>query len=111
MTKPFQTRAFVALMIGLSGLGLPITGIVNHYYGFAGFSVARHAWMSAHNFLGLVFVAFAIWHVVLNRRTMGNYLRNALAKAAGIRSEAVIASAVLATGLLLFVGHAFHAGH
>lgn len=110
MARKFNTRAFVVLMILFSGLGLPVTGIANHIYGFAPISVERHAWMSAHNVLGLLFVIFSIWHVVLNRRVLLNYMRSAAARVPAINREALLAGAVVAFVLLLFVGHAFHAG-
>jgi hypothetical protein len=68
--KRFNTRAFVAITIALSTLGLPIAGLPLHVLDSAPLTVARHAWMSAHNALGIVFVIFAIWHVVLNRRAL-----------------------------------------
>ena len=71
----FDTRGFVALIIALCGLGLPITGVANHLHGFNPLSVARHAWMSAHNCLGLLFILFAIWHLVLNRRALWKVLQ------------------------------------
>jgi len=89
-------RAFVALALTFSGLGLPVTGYVNHVYQFAPMSMARHAWMSAHNILGVQFAVFAIWHAILNRRALSF---NRMAVYAG-----------LTVGLLsaLVVSHAFH---
>lgn len=108
--RKFNARAFAALMIAFSGLGLPVTGVANHFYGSAALSFARHAWMSAHNALGLLFVAFAIWHIVLNRRALWNHLKSAAARVSPVSREALLAGAVVAAVLLLFVGHAFHAG-
>ena len=55
-SRPFNPRAFVALMVGFSGIGLPMTGIANHIFGFSPLTIERHAWMSAHTVLGLLFV-------------------------------------------------------
>jgi len=109
-TRKLNPGAFVALMIGLSGLGLPVTGIVNHVYGFSPPSSARHAWMSAHNGLGVLFVTFLVWHVVLNRRALWNHVRSTAARIPAMSRESMLATAVIAVTLLLFVGHAFHAG-
>ena len=109
-TKKLNPRAFAALMIGLSGLGLPVTGLVTHVYAFSPLSVARHAWMSAHNALGVLFVAFSIWHIVLNRRALLNHVRSAASQIPAIRRELVVAAAVVTLTLLLSVGHALHAG-
>jgi hypothetical protein len=105
-TKSFNTRAFVTLTVALSGLGLPVTGLPLHLLDSARLSVARHAWMAAHNILGFVFVGFAIWHVVLNRRALRNHLRHAAAHAREVNREALLALAVVAAALL-FAGHAF----
>lgn len=94
--KTWNMRAFVALAMTFSGLCLPVTGYANHVYQFAPMSVARHAWMAAHNVLAVQFTVFAIWHAILNRRAF-NF--NRMAVYAG-----------LFVGLLsvLFVSHAFH---
>ena len=59
-TRTLNPRAFVALILVWRGLGLPVTGVMNHVYGFSPLSVERHAWISAHNALGLLFVVFSI---------------------------------------------------
>jgi len=103
-------RALVALVIGLSGLGLPVTGLVNHFYGFSPPSLERHAWMSAHNALGVLFVVFSIFHIVLNRRALLNHIKNKASQLPAVSRELVLAGTVVAATLLLLVGHAFHAG-
>jgi uncharacterized iron-regulated membrane protein len=105
-SKRFNARAFASVTLGLSGLGLPITGLANHALAFEPLTMARHAWMSAHNSLGIVFVVASIWHVWLNRRPLWSHLRNAAANAAGVSREALLALAVVAFSLL-FTGHAF----
>jgi hypothetical protein len=108
--KKFNTRAFVTLMICFSGLGLPITGYANHLYGFSQLTMARHAWMSAHNVLGIFFTIFVVWHVVLNRRALLAYLKNFAASTPFLSRESLLAIVILAMALFLFIGHAFHAG-
>ncbi len=102
-------RAFTALMMTLSGIGLPVTGIANHVYGFSPMTTARHAWMTAHNVLGVVFVFFVIWHMALNRRALWNHVKGIGRGSAITAREAVLAGAVVALALLL-VGHAFVVG-
>ncbi len=109
--KAFNHRAFVAMVMVFSGLALTVTGVANHVYGLAPLSVGRHAWMSAHNALGLLFVVFSIWHVVLNRKALSSHVRNTAARLHVMSREAMLAGAVVAMTLLLFVGHVFHAGH
>ena len=108
--KRLNPRAFTAMMMVFSGLGLPLTGIVNHAYGFAPLSVERHAWMSAHNALGILFALFAIWHIVLNRRAVWNHVRSTASRIPAMSREAMLAGGVVAITLLVFIGHAFHAG-
>jgi len=108
--RAFKHRAFVTMVMAFSGLALPVTGIVNHFYGFDPPSVERHAWMSAHNALGLVFVVFSFWHVVLNRKALWSHVRDTTAHLPIPSREAVLAGSVVVIVLALFVGHAFHAG-
>ena len=107
--KSLNTRSFVGLVIAFSGLGLPLTGVANHFYGFS-WTMERHAWMSAHNALGVLFVVFAIWHIVLNRRALWNHVRGTVAWIPGVSRELALASALVAVMLLLSVGHALHVG-
>lgn len=104
-------RALVTSLIVFSGLGLPITGIVNHFYGFSMLTVERHAWMAAHNVLGLLFAVFSVWHVVLNRRAIRKYLAINLKRVPTVSREAIFAGSFVAFALLVFVGHAFYAGY
>jgi hypothetical protein len=105
-----NTRAFVAMVIGLSGLGLPLTGVANHIHGFSELTVERHAWMSAHNALGLVFVTFSVWHAALNWRPLWKYIRTAAARIPPVSREAALAGLLLALLLAVSVGHAFRGG-
>ncbi len=106
----FDSRAFVAIMISLSGLSLPITGYVCHLYGFHPLSLSRHAWMSAHNAFGFLFAAFVLWHVALNRKARLNHVKSSTLKIPKLRRELLVATLAVALTLLLAVGHAFHAG-
>ena len=112
MEKParkFRYRTFVDLMLGICVPGLAVTGIANHIHGFSNLTVARHAWMAAHNVLGVLFAACAIGHMLLNRRALWSHIRSLAAGNALASREALAAGAVMALALL-FVSHAFHAG-
>lgn len=108
-TRRFNIRSFVVMMISLTGLGLPLTGVANHVYGFSAFSLERHIWMSAHNVLGILFTIFTIWHVVLNRRSLAGYLKLTALRSSFISREALLALAVTMSVLFIFIGHAYHA--
>lgn len=102
----FNTRAFVVSMAVFTGLSLPFTGLANHLSGFEPLTTSRHAWMAAHNVMGILFAFFVTWHVVLNRRSLAHHLR----KAAPLSREAKIAAAITASLLFVAIGHAFVGG-
>lgn len=103
-------RAFVALAMAFSAIGLPVTGIANHLRQFDDLTRARHAWMSAHNVLALIFVVFAVWHVALNWRPLARHVRGLAERFPSVSREAALAAALVGSLLLLAVGHALHLG-
>jgi uncharacterized membrane protein YidH (DUF202 family) len=107
--RPLNIRAFVALVAALAGVGLPVSGFANHLLQMEPMTQRRHAWMSAHNGLGLLFAAFAIWHVVLNRGAFLRYLHGLTARSHRSRQEIAWAVAVVAAVLVVTVGHTLHA--
>ncbi len=104
----FNTRAFIAITAAVAGLGLPITGYENHIFQFYPMTVQRHAWMSAHNILAIIFSIFTIWHIILNRRALLRYAKGAAAHVPFIRREAILAICLVGLCLLIVVGHALH---
>jgi hypothetical protein len=106
--KLFNQHAFTALGASLSGLGLPFTGLANHIYQLDSMTLPRHAWMSAHNTLGILFLFFVIWHIVLNRRTLAKYVRGFTAGRGFASREAICATVIVVFFVSFFVGHAFH---
>jgi hypothetical protein len=74
--KPFNKRAFTAIMSGLTALTLPFTGLVLHGYSEGAVSGDKHFWLMAHVVLGFIFVFFAAWHAIINRRALLNYIKS-----------------------------------
>jgi hypothetical protein len=106
--KLFNLRGFVILTATVTGLGLPITGLANHLHQMDPIiSFWRHAWMSAHNILGVLFMASTVLHAIFNRRILLNYVRGHAARP-GIGREAVGAIVFVAAMLFVVVGHTFH---
>jgi hypothetical protein len=103
----FNTRAFVALTATIAGLGLPLSGYFNHLFQMDPMTIQRHAWMSAHNILGVIFMVFAVWHATLNRRALFNHAKGFVMRIPFLSREAIMATGVVALGLFIFVGHAF----
>ena len=108
--KQFNRRAFVALVATMSGLGLPVTGLMNHLHQTEPATLVRHVWMSAHNSLGIIFVVFAVWHAVLNRRALLSHLRGAVAQVPRLTREAIVAVMLVVALVGIVVSHAFHTG-
>jgi hypothetical protein len=108
-SKPFNQRAFVALVAAVAGLGLPLTGLFTHLLGTEAISPRRHFWMAAHNGLGILFATFVVWHLVLNRRALLAHIRGVSGPSRSVRREILWATAVVAAVLLVAAGHTFHA--
>jgi len=102
----FDTRAFVALTAIITGLGLPVSGYVNHLYQMDPMTIQRHAWMAVHNVLGVIFTIFTIWHILLNRRALFNHVKGIATRMPLIHREAISATGVVLIGLL-YAGHVF----
>ena len=107
-SSQFSIRGFSAIILAVATLGLPVTGVANHVYGFSGLDVTRHAWMAAHNALGTLFMIAAALHLVLNRRALIAHMRKVSADIFRMRREALWACGATALLLLVAVGHAFH---
>ena len=113
-TRPvWNQRAFVALGAVLSGLALPVTGLLDHTAGSSS-SEAAVGWSIAHVAVGSLFVGFAGWHIVLNRRPLLKYLRAAGGASGAMRRlparETVVAAAIVGGVVALTVVHALAEG-
>ena len=106
--KPFNQRAFVSLVAAVSGLGLPLTGLFTHLTGTEFLTPRRHFWMAGHTSLGIVFTAFVVWHVVLNRRALLAHVRGVTGRWHAVSREILWATALVAATLLGAVGHTLH---
>ncbi|MBW2621615.1 MAG: DUF4405 domain-containing protein [Deltaproteobacteria bacterium] len=104
--KTFNKRAFVAFVAALAGLGLPVTGLANYFLRMDPLTLQHHAWMSAHNSLGVLFTVFAVWPAILNRRALIKHARGIGPRLPGVRRETVYAVVLVAVTLFIFVGHA-----
>jgi len=104
--KPFNKRSFISTALLVSGLSLPISGIMNHYFQFDKLTLARHFWMSAHDIAGILFVIFSILHISYNWRVLLNYVKKA--KEMFISKEALTAIAFVIIIVGLVSSHAFH---
>lgn len=102
----FNKRAFISVGMFISGIGLPLSGIMNHYLAFDSMTTERHAWMSAHNILGIFFILFAVFHIIYNWKGLIKYIKNSVE--AFISKEAVTALSVVLFFLVLVILHTFY---
>jgi len=104
--KHFNKRAFISTVMFISAIGLPISGIMNHYLAFDILSSEKHLWMSVHNISGIIFTIFAIWHIILNWHQLINYVKK---KTQTVISKEFIAGVSLVFVLLFItILHTFH---
>jgi len=104
--RKFNKRAFLAVGMFISFIGLPVSGYMNHILGSTDMSVEKHLWMSIHNVLATFFCIFSIWHIKLNWKPV----KNAFKKMTDIiiSREALYAFALVGVFLTLFILHAVH---
>ncbi len=98
----FNSRMFTAIGMAIAMCGLPVSGIMNHDLGFAPLSQERHMWMTIHNLLGIFFLFFGTWHILINRKALTFHLKRMLSAATcreGIMAAAIV-TFVLAIGIL-----------
>jgi hypothetical protein len=111
--RVWNQRAFIATGAVLSGLALPVTGLLDHAAGGSA-SADSVGWSIAHTSLGALFAGFCVWHVVLNRRALLRYLRAALPAGrpggAAPSREVLIAMALVGGVLAATVVHALLEG-
>ncbi len=109
--EPFNYRAFWSLLLAVTALGLPWSGVVLHAAGHRGWTPATHAWMAAHWVFALLFAVAVTGHMVVNRRALLRYVRGLAARVLPLSREAVTALAITAGLLLLAIGHTHLGGH
>lgn len=104
----FNKRIFVSAGMVISFIGLPASGLMNHYMGFEPMSVERHFWMSVHNVSAIFFTFFAIWHIILNRKPIFNSIK--ITSGNFMKREAVYAISMVLFFLTIFILHSFLLG-
>ncbi len=98
----FNLRAFISMMVALMGISLPVSGLILHAYSHGRIASGRHEWLMVHILFGVLFVAFAVWHVVLNRRPLLRYLRSEAGRLLPMSREASLAI-LIATALIVLI--------
>ena len=104
--KPFNKRAFISTAMFISGLFLPVSGLMNHALQFEELTLARHFWMSVHDISGILFIIFSVLHISFNWKALVNYVKKV--KDIYISKEALTAIIVTLIIVGLFSSHVFH---
>jgi succinate dehydrogenase/fumarate reductase cytochrome b subunit len=104
--KLFNKRAFISTAMFISGLCLPISGYMNHFYQFDNLSQPRHFWMAVHDVAGILFVIFSVLHIVYNWKALVNYAKKT--KETYISKETLFAIILVILVISLFSSHTFH---
>jgi hypothetical protein len=103
--RSFDYRAFWSLLLAVSGIGLPWSGVELHVAGHGGWTRATHGWMAVHWVFVLLFLVGVAGHLVLNRRALVRYFRGAVPRGLPFSREALTALAITAGLVLLAIGH------
>ena len=104
--KSFNKRAFASVAMFLSGILLPLSGIMNHQLAFSAMTQQYHFWMSVHNMSALIFCISAVTHVTYNWRALLHYINKV--KSQRMSKEAWYAIILVLGVVGLFSSHAFH---
>ncbi len=104
--KSFNKRAFISIVMFISGFCLPFSGLKCHKLQFEQLTVEKHFWMSFHNSAAIIFIIFAIIHISYNWRILINYTKRA--KKVFISKEALAAIALVVVIIGLVASHVFH---
>ena len=90
--RRWNRRAVIVLGAALSGLTLPLTGLLDH--------AAGSEWALVHVAPGVICVAFCAWHAVLNRAALLRYARTRM-PACGLPARELLAPVVLTAMVLV----------
>jgi hypothetical protein len=103
--KPsFKTRRFVVALTALSGLTLPVTGLVVHLRHNLPPGPGRHIWMTAHAVFAVCFLVCCIWHISYNWRAVQAALLAQAADKPKLTKECLLALGVMAVLFWFLLG-------
>jgi len=71
--KSFNSKSFVAIVMIITSIALPITGLILHLSPH-GRNSSAHSWLEIHVLLGILFTVFACWHIFIHRKQLLLYM-------------------------------------
>jgi len=101
--KTFSGRAFISTLMGISFVGMCITGIIlfvvppgriANWTGWTIFGLTKHQWQGLHVWLSLVFMVAACVHTIFNWRLLLSYFKSKITKTLALRWEWVLSLVV-----------------
>jgi hypothetical protein len=72
--RRLNRRATAVIGVTVTGLALPVTGFADHLILDSNPAAGGNAASVTHWTCGLLFIVFATWHVVLNRKTYRRHI-------------------------------------
>ncbi len=100
-------RALSTLLMLISFLLLPPSGIALHLADPSSQAGARFIFMAIHNVAAVIFLVAGAFHVVYNRRPLRAYMAAKTATALALRKELVVSLAVVSILTALSLLHVF----
>lgn len=91
--QDINKKAFVSCGLFLTGFGLPVVAIINHFLFLKPFTIQRNIWLSVNDVLAVLFIFFAVLHISFNLKSFLRYLRTYSFKK--ISKELVLASVLI----------------
>lgn len=111
--KGFQLRAFISMLVTLSGIIIAFSGVVlyivppgrvAHWTNWTLFALTKEGWAAIHTIFSYIFIIVAAIHLIYNWKTFLGYLKDKLTKSFAIRIEWLLA--VMLT-ILIWLATAF----
>jgi hypothetical protein len=92
-SKNINKKAFVSCGLFITGLGLPVTALINHFLFLKPFTAQRNIWLSVNDVLAVLFIFFAVFHISYNSKIFMRYFKSYSLKS--LRKELVLASVLI----------------
>ena len=107
--QPFNRRALTSMLMFLSFLFLPLSGIPLHFSKTSvGGEVYEHFLMSVHNMSALIFLIAVVIHISFNWNALIKYIVTKTSEYFQFKKEMIIALVTVALVVGIFSSHAFH---
>jgi hypothetical protein len=104
-SNKLDKKAFISCGLFITGFGLPVSAIINHFLALTTLSSQRHIWMSINDVLAVLFLFFILFHISLSRKPLVKYLK--IYSARVFSKELLIASVLIIVLLFAAVFHSF----